>query len=135
MMHKTRRWRISTCESSAELSRKLTQHTWTPCTGFALQGWLFLNDATSPDGAQEYAVVRLDSDGHHRQYDSVTFGWMTAAEALDWLTEFLAGREPCASRELGPVVVVVLSSGAFGQMRPKIVEVREHAPGTCSWCA
>ena len=56
MIHTKRRWYVSPVENTETLAEKLTQHSWTLCTGFALQGTLFLNDSTSEDGAQEYAI-------------------------------------------------------------------------------
>ena len=58
MFHDRRTWCVSPVETPEELAEKLTEHSWCICTGFEIQGYLFLNDATSEDGAQEYAVVR-----------------------------------------------------------------------------
>lgn len=83
MLHQHRRFGVITVQSVGELVENLTEHTWTLCTGFSLQGLLFLNDSFSEDGAQEYAVVR---DG--RQIESLTVSWMSRAEAwidVDWL--------------------------------------------------
>jgi hypothetical protein len=97
MMHKNRRYSVADVATAEELAEKLTNHTWCGCNGFRWNGLLFLNDSTGPDGAQEYAVMRrIDgtaSDSpfpciqthEYEQVESVTFGWMTYAEALDWL--------------------------------------------------
>ena len=76
MMHKKRRWCVGPVENAEALAEKLTQHSWTLCTGFELLGYLFLNDATSEDGAQEYAVVRRPAEPGQPwiQVESVTFG-------------------------------------------------------------
>lgn len=76
MLHQHRRFGVITVQSAGELVENLTEHTWTLCTGFSLQGLLFLNDSFSEDGAQEYAVVR---DG--RQIESLTVSRMSRAEA------------------------------------------------------
>lgn len=59
MVHKTRRWMITEVATLEELAPKLREHSWCLCSGFRYKDLLFLNDAFSPDGAQEYAVVRL----------------------------------------------------------------------------
>jgi hypothetical protein len=60
MMHKHRCSCVGPIEDPAQLAEWLTQRSWTLCTGFAIAGYLFLNDATSEDGAQEYAVEEAD---------------------------------------------------------------------------
>jgi hypothetical protein len=109
MMHTGRPFAIRDVSSAEELAELLTQHTWTTCTGFRLGSWLFLNDSTSADGAQEYAIVR---DGC--QYESVTFGWMTQARALDYIDRFIAN----------PIAVPLCT-----------VELKPHPNGSCSRCA
>jgi hypothetical protein len=66
----------------------LVEHSWTLCTGWAIDGYAFLNDSTSPDGAGEWAIVRL-SDG--AQLESVTFSWMERDEAEAYIARVLAG--------------------------------------------
>ena len=67
--------------------------TWTLCTGFRLraghQVLLFLNDSTSEDGGQEYAVFQED-DG--LQLESLTFGWSDQERAADLVREVLSGQ-------------------------------------------
>lgn len=93
MMHKKRVFSVADITSPEELAAKLTAMTWTLCTGFRMQGYLFLNDSTSEDGAQEYAVVRVaDIPGSdHRQVESITFGWCDLDNALRYIREALAG--------------------------------------------
>ena len=65
-MHIRRRWCVSAVATAEELAEKLTQHTWTLCTGFFVPThprYLFLNDATHEDGAGEYGVVSGGLDG------------------------------------------------------------------------
>jgi hypothetical protein len=66
MIHDKRVYNVTTAGSVEELAALLTEHTWTLCTGFELQGYLFLNDSFTEDGAQEYTVVKDD-----RQVESI----------------------------------------------------------------
>lgn len=91
MFHSKRTWCVGPVESAEQLAEKLTQHTWTLCTAFELAGYLFLNDSTSEDGAQEYAVVQRMPDGTSRQVESITFGWCSEAQALDYVRRSIAG--------------------------------------------
>jgi hypothetical protein len=77
MMHARRRWSLCPVNTAEELAEKLTGQTWTLCTGWGHAGLWYLNDSTSEDGAQEYAVV---CRGH--QIESITFGWCTCERAL-----------------------------------------------------
>jgi len=71
--HTKRRWNVAPVESPEALADKLTLNSWCCCTGFQYGGVLFLNDAFSEDGAQEYAIVHADT---LEQFESITFGWM-----------------------------------------------------------
>lgn len=69
----------------ADLAHNLCMYgvTHTLCTAFRLRdGSLLVNDATSENGAGEWAVLVPAEDGTYRQVDSVTFGWMVYQEAL-----------------------------------------------------
>lgn len=78
----------------------LTGQEWTPCSGFRHGGHLWLNDATGPDGAQEYAVVREDD---HAQIESVTFGWVSGARGLAIIREVIAGEGGEYSASFGSI--------------------------------
>ena len=41
------------------LAVDLVDTTWTLCQGFKINSYYLLNDSTSADGAQEYAVYKL----------------------------------------------------------------------------
>jgi hypothetical protein len=99
MFHKKRVWCISPVETAEQLAEKLTQHSWTLCTGFQIQGYLFLNDATSESGAQEYAVVKCPilTDDSYRQVESFTMSWCSYNEALVYIRRTLAGEFDDAS--------------------------------------
>jgi hypothetical protein len=88
MMHLTRKWHVGEETHPATPAVKLTEHIWTTCTGFRCNGYLWLNDATSENGAQEYAVV-LESDG--RQVESVSASWCTADRLLEIIRGIEAG--------------------------------------------
>lgn len=83
---------VADVPSVEDLAEKLTAHTWTLCTGFRLavgdQALLFLNDSTSEDGAQEYAVFAPDG----RQLETITFGWCDRGRAVELIRQVLAGR-------------------------------------------
>ena len=96
MMHKHRRWCVSIVATPEELARMLAERTWTLCSGFSVAGheqYVFLNDATSEDGAGEYGVIRIDKDtGQQVQVESITFSWCTVEKALAFVQDALAGR-------------------------------------------
>jgi hypothetical protein len=96
MMHAKRRFRVVPVERPEDLARLLVEQTWTLCTGFSLEQagrrYLFLNDAISEDGAQEYAVFRQTPDGW-RQVESVTFSWCTVERAIEIVQSIAAGGE------------------------------------------
>ena len=87
MIHNKRKYNVDRVDSAAELAEKLKQCTWCLCTGFELEGYLFLNDSFTEDSAQEYAVIR---DG--RQLESITFSWCTPEDALAHIKAVLDGR-------------------------------------------
>lgn len=92
MMHQSRRWTVAAVESAEDLARKLTEQTWCCCNGFSLAGYWFLNDATGPDGAQEYAIVKQTGpDGRPWQIESVTFSWCNYDRALQLICDLLSG--------------------------------------------
>jgi hypothetical protein len=94
MLHDKRVWCLSEVESAEDLARKLTETTWCCCTAFRLEDYAWLNDSTSPDGAQEYAVLKLNGpDGDPQQVESITFGWCDYEKALAFIQATLAGED------------------------------------------
>lgn len=95
MMYRTRRYLLTDVATAEELAEKLTRHTWCLCQAFALDGpagrLIFANDSTSPDGAQEYAVLCVDVDGTRRQIESLTVSWCTEARLLAYIQQLQAG--------------------------------------------
>jgi stage V sporulation protein SpoVS len=98
-MHR-RRWSVVDVATAEELAVALTGELWCSCNGFRFGGYLWLNDATGPDGAQEYAVVR---ERNHAQVESVTFGWVDAARGLAIIREIVAGDGINASTAYGVI--------------------------------
>jgi hypothetical protein len=96
MLHNNRHWVVGDVATPEDLAQKLTEHTWCGCNGFRVEGteYLFLNDATSGDGAQEYgAIKRLHGTEGARwlQVESLTFSWCTYESALALIRKVLAG--------------------------------------------
>jgi hypothetical protein len=116
MLHTHRTWAVADVATADELAEKLTSMTWCLCVGFRLDGVLFLNDATSENGAQEYAVVR---ECDHRQIESVTFSWID---------------RPKAERIIRAAVADRLSQAGYGAVAPSRIEpIARH--GRCRFCA
>ena len=95
-MHRARRWGVGPVATAEELARKLTESTWTLCTGFYVQGHddiLFLNDSTHEDGAGEWAVCRgrIGSPAY-TQLESITFSWCTFDAALVYVNQAITGQ-------------------------------------------
>ena len=93
MLHSNRRWSVLPAESSESLATMLVQSTWTGCQAFILGGYLFANDATSGDGAQEYAVLKPSADGNSLvEIESITFSWCSEERALELIRDTLSGK-------------------------------------------
>lgn len=89
MLHTRRIWTVATMQNEEQLAALLVDHTWCSCNRFRLMGYLFLNDATGPMGAQEYAVIK-ESTGF--QVESITFSWCSYYRALQLICEIVASR-------------------------------------------
>jgi hypothetical protein len=119
MFHDNRVWCVTRVASPEELAQKLTTVTWCCCTGFALDGYLWLNDATSPDGAQEYAVLKMAcGNGKAVQIESITFGWSSEAEALAFIRHTLSGADD--------------QNGFHREVEPRFETPAEHRCGHCA---
>ncbi len=111
MMHSDRIWCVVPASSAEELARNLTEGTWTCCSAFELGGYLWLNDSTCPDGAQEYAVLkRVGPQGRPIQVESITFSWCSFADALEYIQRTLRGEDDRS--EFAREVSAVLQSPA-----------------------
>ena len=115
MFHENRVWSVGSVESAEELAKKLTSMTWCCCNGFSIGDYLWLNDATCPDGAQEYAVLKRDS-GKLVQIESITFSWCEDEEALRYIRDTLAGKDDLNSfrKEVDPVLQTPAEHGSCG---------------------
>jgi hypothetical protein len=91
MFHKDRVWCVTAVAGADDLVEKLLKTTWTLCTGFRLGKYLFLNDSTGEDRAQEFAVVLDLGEGQYRQLESWTVGWMEPALLVEHVVDCLAG--------------------------------------------
>lgn len=95
MMHNNRRWGLTEVESAEKLAKMLTRNSQTLCSAFFVEGhdkYVFLNDATSEDGALEMAVVMRHPSGSYVQVESITFSWCNPTEALAYIEDALAGK-------------------------------------------
>ena len=94
MMHTNRVWCVTPVASAEELANKLTETTWCCCTAFQIGDYVWLNDATCPDGAQEYATVKLNGpNGRPWQVESITFSWCNRQSALRHIERTLRGED------------------------------------------
>jgi hypothetical protein len=75
-MHK-RVWSVAGPFSPEQLADRLTRFDFTSCTGFECGGLYFLNDSTSPDSIQEYAVIRKSN---LEQVESLTVMGLSATK-------------------------------------------------------
>jgi hypothetical protein len=88
-MHLHRVWAVSDLDCTPEeLADKLAEHSWTLCTGFRCGDVYWLNDATSEDGAQEYAIVRV---ADLVQIDSITASWCDKADLIGYARQYGRG--------------------------------------------
>ena len=150
---------IRELDDAGELVDKLLNYSWTLCTAFRLGHLLFINDATSEDGAGEWAVVihepqegcecvAHEHDGcsncaHGRcpvlsgvQIESITFGWIDdPVHALDLVlgcikeAPSMSGFE--GSSALGDPLVALVSAGYMS----KPATIHPHPAGSCPLCA
>lgn len=92
MFHSARRWVVTPVNSAEDLARMLTEQTWCLCSGFELQGYWFLNDATHEDGAAEFSIVKKQGpDGKPLQVESITMSWCTFESAVHYVRRAVAG--------------------------------------------
>jgi hypothetical protein len=82
------------------LAHKLVDYDWTGCTAWQLDGVIYANDSTGPDGAQEYAAILIEQDGRGpdgaglimgRQVETITFSWCTVDRAAEIIRQVAAG--------------------------------------------
>lgn len=86
--------------SPGALAKKLRVGSWTACTGFRCGKVLWLSDATGPEGAQEYAVVR-ESD--LQQIESITVSWCRPERLLAYARRLYSGLTVASITEMGTI--------------------------------
>lgn len=123
MLHSSRVWCVAEVATPEELAANMTSTTWCCCAAFRIAGYpnyVWVNDATSEDGAQEYGVCRIDPDtGSIRQVESITFSWTTYESALEMIRSTLAGHDD--------------TNDWFGPATPTLQTAEEH--DRCRHCA
>lgn len=127
MLHKKRTWTITEIATLEELAEKLTAHTWTGCTGFRLGHVLFLNNSTSADGAQEYAVLYQEINQEFYQIESITFSWCTKEKALEYINDCVLTAEHRRKN-----IANALEAVGFSRVCPRIELSNQHC---CPHCA
>lgn len=70
-------------------AQELADHTHVCCQGFRYRNLTLLNDATSEDGVQEFAVIR---DDHHIDY--LNCSWNDAEQVARLLEFHLSRNDP-----------------------------------------
>ncbi len=122
MMHTSRTWCIFPIATPEDLAHKLAESTWCLCTAFEIGDYLFLNDATSEDGAAEYAVLKkpATAGAPYIQLESITASWMTEERLLEFISRTLVG-------EIG------LEVEWAREVRPRLESSEQHK--RCHLCA
>ena len=139
-MHEKRRYRVVDVADAEALAKRLKELTWCSCDAFRVGGLVFANDSTSPDGAQEYAVVCEETGA---QVESLTVSWMSEGELRDAVEALLTGTRPVEVRQPDGCVVVTTSlaglASALGvHVEPTFGFVNlhtDHPEGSCAGCA
>ena len=90
MLHK-RSWCVVEVLTAGELAEKLTEYSWTLCGGFRLGQYVYLNDSFSECSAVEFGVVKEVERGSWVQVDTITFGWLNQARALETIHDIRNG--------------------------------------------
>ena len=116
MVHGERVFSIAKVDTAEELAEKLRPDiTWCCCNGFDLDGVLFLNDAFSVDGAQEYAVVILNDDTKCLgiQVESITVSWVKEREKMvQYINDCLEYKKEIGEAPIHKAVLVMREHGA-----------------------
>ncbi|MCA9076563.1 MAG: hypothetical protein KDA93_16180 [Planctomycetaceae bacterium] len=120
MLHTRRVWCVNLAVSAEELARQLIETTWCLCTGFELEGRLFLNDSTSENALNEFAIVKRHEDGRSfLQVESITVSWCDLPQMLHYVQATLMGEYDI--------------SDFVHEVSPRLQTPEEH--GRCPLCA
>lgn len=68
-----------------DLATDLTEYTWCRCNGFEHGEYLYLNDSTGSDGAQEYAVIRILNDRRDESGTGPVVGRLVESLTVSWM--------------------------------------------------
>src|SRR5680860_624005 len=72
-------------------AKLLTEYSWTSCSAWIRGNVAYLNDSASEDGAFEVAIVDVSESSATeitgRQIESITFGWIDAERAADYIRQ------------------------------------------------
>ena len=130
MMH-ARTYQVATVEDVAELAKKMTEMTWTLCTGFRHRGLLLLNDATCEDGAAEYAII---DEATGKQIESLTASWMSAEELAAAVTQYANGERPVAPWD--PVAWPSIGGPGIARLGTtgRRFRIATETPHECGYC-
>lgn len=118
MLHTERQFAVREVETLDELVVELATKDWCCCCAFRWGRWLFCNDSTGPDGAQEYGLFDMEMTPP-RQVETFTIGWM----------------KPERFRELVGALPEGLSAEvweSFDGGLPKLEPAEQHEP--CQHC-
>lgn len=88
MLHKNRFWCVTEIADPILLARMLKENNYVLCTGFRHDGYLWLNDSFSEDGAQEYGVIKEETG---EQVESITVSWCSLEELTKYIRAISAG--------------------------------------------
>ena len=91
------------------------------CQGFRHRGYLLLNDATSEDGAQEFAAYKELQGGEVLQIESLTISWMDRDQIDRSIQELAEGNFDHVAKTL-----------RSQPQRLQLQTPEEH--GTCRFC-
>lgn len=93
MLHPDRVWCLTQVDSCEDLASKLTEYSWTCCTAFALQNYLWLNDSPCAGELEEYAVVKRASPAGPMLYIArVDFEWCSYQATFSTIRQTLRGK-------------------------------------------
>lgn len=123
MLHADRIWVLNEVPTVGGLARKLAEQTWCLCQAFMVHAhprYVWLNDSTSENAAQEFAVIKLGlASGDMKQIESITFSWCNRSRAKEFVLQTLNGKD---------------DHNEFArQVRATIQSPEEH--GICQHCA
>ncbi len=96
MMHDKRVWCVQEFDSVEAFANELiTTYATCMCHAAMILGhpdYIFLNDSTSEDAVQEWAIVKGGIDGtSHRQIESLTVSWCDDEEIIESILRALSG--------------------------------------------